>query len=141
MSSATKGVQAKIQEFSPLTLYTHCHSHQLNLCIVKSCSIPQIRNASGLISEIANFLNYSPKRQDFFEHEIGAESPNKSKKKLKDLCRTRWVQRIDSYTVFYDLHPCIVKTMKAIHEHSSNFGEWSWDTDTLIKARVFSISF
>ncbi len=53
MSSSTVGVQARIREASsPLALYTHCHSHQLNLCIVKACSLPEIRNANGVISEI-----------------------------------------------------------------------------------------
>ena len=52
MSSSNIGVQARICQVSPLALYTHCQSHQLNLCIVNSCSIPVIRNASGVISEI-----------------------------------------------------------------------------------------
>ena len=137
MSSGTVGVQALIREVSLLTFYTHCHSHQLNLCIVKACSIPQIRNTGGLISEIAKIFNYSPKCQNFFERVIEVEAPNESKKKLKDLCRTRWVQRIDSYTAFYDLYPSVIKTMEAIDTRSSDFGDWSWDTDTLVKARGF----
>lgn len=100
MSSSIAGVHAQIRSVSPMAFYTHCQSHQLNLCIVKACSIPQIRNASGVISEIVKFFNYSPKQQHFFEHVIDAESPNKTKKKLKDLCKTCWVQSIDSYTVF-----------------------------------------
>jgi len=111
----------------------------LNLCVVKACSIPQIRNASGVISEIAKFFNYSPKRQHFFEHIIDTESPNETKK-LKDLCKTRWVQRIDPYTVFYDLYASIIKTMEAISTCSSEYGEWSWDTETLTKARGFPSS-
>ena len=66
MSSNTVGIQARIHVVSPMALYTHCQSHQLNLCIVKACSIPQIRNASGVILEIAKFLNYSPKHQHFY---------------------------------------------------------------------------
>ena len=137
MSASTRGVQARIREASPLALYTHCQSHQLNLCIVKVCSIPKIRNASGVISEIAKFFNYSPKRQHFFEHVIESETPTANKKKLKDLCRTRWVQRIDSYTVFYDLYAPIVKTMEHISTCNSEHGNWSWDTESLTKARGF----
>ena len=139
MSSSTKGVQARIREASPLALYTHCQSHQLNLCIVKTCSLPKIRNASGVISEIAKFFNYSPKRQHFFEHVIESNAPTKTKKKLKDLCRTRWVQRIDAYTVFYDLYSSIINTMEHISTYSCEYGEtdWSWDTDTITKARGF----
>lgn len=79
MSSSTAGVQARIRSASPVTFYTHCQSHQLNLCVVKACSIPQIRNASGVISKIAKFFNYSPKRQHFFEHIIDTEQPNETK--------------------------------------------------------------
>ena len=55
MSSSTVDVQAWICAVSPMAFYTHCQSHQLHLCIVKACSVPQIRNANGVISEIANF--------------------------------------------------------------------------------------
>ncbi len=99
MSSSIAGVQGWIRSVSPMAFYTHCQSHQLSLCVVKACSIPQIRNASGVISEIAKFFNYSPKRQHFFEHIIDAQSPNETKNKLKDLCKTRWVQRINSYSL------------------------------------------
>ena len=137
MSSSNMGVQGRICRVSPLALYTHCHSHQLNLCIVRACSIPQIRNANGAISEIAKFFNYSPKRQRFFEHIIDSVLPNEKRVKLKDLCRTRWVQRIDSYLVFYDLYPAIIKAMESINSSSTEFGNWSWDSETMTKANGY----
>ena len=87
MSSSVCGVQSRIREQAPLAFYTHCQAHQLNLCIIKACSIPDIRNANGVISEIAKFFNYSPKRQHFFESIISSDN---DKKKLKDLCKTRY---------------------------------------------------
>ena len=56
MSSSTVGVQARIREVSPMALYTHCQSHQLNLCIVKACSVPQIRNLMELFQRLPSFL-------------------------------------------------------------------------------------
>ena len=56
MSSSRTGVQGRILAVSPLAFYTHCQAHQLNLCVVKGCSIPQICNANGTISEIAKFI-------------------------------------------------------------------------------------
>lgn len=44
MSGVRNGVQALIQQKNPLAIYTHCCSHVLNLVIVKSCSVPDIRN-------------------------------------------------------------------------------------------------
>ena len=81
---------------------------------MKACSLPKIRNASGVVSEIAKFFNYSPKRQHFFERVVQSVAPEEKKTKLKDLFRTRWVQRIDSYTVFHDLYSSIIKTMEYI---------------------------
>ena len=46
----------------------------------------------------------------------------KRKKKLKDLCKTRWIQRIDSYIAFYELYPAILKTMESISECSAEYG-------------------
>ena len=137
MSSSNVGVQGRIREVSPLALYTHCHSHQLNLCVVKACSIPQIRNVNGTISEIAKFFKYSPKRQRFFEHVICSVSPKEKRVKLKDLCRTRWVERINSYLVFYDLYPSIIKAMESINSCNTEFGSWSWDSETMTKANGF----
>ena len=68
---------------------------------------------------------------------IESESPNETKKKLKDLCKTRWVQRIDSYTVFYDLYRYIIQIMESISMCGSEYGQWSWDTETMTKARGF----
>ena len=56
MVSSRTGVQGRISEVCPLAFHTHCQAHHLNLCVVKGCSVPQIRNASGAISEIAKFL-------------------------------------------------------------------------------------
>lgn len=66
MSSSIVDVQARIHSVSPMASYTHCQSHQLNLCIVKDCSIPQIRNAGGITSKIAKVLQLFPKAPALF---------------------------------------------------------------------------
>ena len=137
MASSNVGVQARICQVSRLALYSHCQSHRLNLCVVNACSIPQIRNASGVVSEIAKFFNNSPKRQHFFEDVVESVSPAAKKVKLKDLCRTRWVERIDSYLVFYDLYPAIIETMKAMDTCDPEYGNWGWDRETLTRANGF----
>ena len=54
MSSSRVGVQKRIADVAPLAFYTHYQSHQLNICVVKACSIPQIRNASLVVSDISS---------------------------------------------------------------------------------------
>ena len=138
MSSSHAGVQGRICEVAPLAFYTHCQSHQLNLCVVKACSVPQIRNVNGVVSEISKFFYSSGKRQRFFEHVIDKVVPSEKQVKLKDLCRTRWIQRIDSYLFFYDLYPAILKTMEGISICTLEYdGNWSWDSETIAKANGF----
>lgn len=56
-------------------------------------------------------------------------------KKLKDACRTRWIQRIDSYTVFMELLcPCHGSTS---HGLPNLHCDWDWDGETVTKATGF----
>ena len=50
---------AVTQEF-PKAVYTWCSSHKLNLCVVKSCDITEVRNMIDKATEVAIFFNYSP---------------------------------------------------------------------------------
>ena len=60
--------------------------------------------------------------------------------KLKDECRTRWVERIDAYATFLDLLTPLHATLQAmVHPTShSNLGvDWSWDGETITRANGF----
>ena len=61
-------------------------------------------------------------------------------KKLKDACRIRWVERVDSYIVFLELLPSVHTALDAM-VHPSMYHdlgtEWSWDGDTITKANGF----
>lgn len=46
---------------------------------------------------------------------------------MKDLCRTRWIERIDALVRFQTLHPSIVVCMESI----SSEGSSKWSPDTL----------
>ena len=43
----------------------------------------------GTVTEIANFFNFSPKRQSVLDEKIMELCPQSKIHKLKDLCRTR----------------------------------------------------
>ena len=63
MGGKFKGSSALIQKEFPLAHYTHCHSHRLNLCIVKACEAQAVRNMMGIVTEASYFFTNSPKRQ------------------------------------------------------------------------------
>ena len=61
ISGHKSGVQARIREKQPKAVYTHCAAHSFNLVIVKSCSVPEIRNCIDSIKRITIWVKYSPK--------------------------------------------------------------------------------
>ena len=65
-------------------------------------------------------------------------------KKLKDVCRTHWIQRVDSYVVFLELLPAIHLTLQAMtcpNQYESLGTDWNWDGETVTKANGFLYQF
>ena len=96
MSGARSGCMSLVQQEAPLALYFHCAAHHLNLAVVSACSIQAFKNAELYVGEIARFFNYSAKRQRLLDNAIDSTDSAPRAKKLKDACKTRWVERIDS---------------------------------------------
>ena len=111
MSRAINGAASLISKNYPLALYVHCASHCLNLAVVKSFQNTSIPNMMGVVEKVFFFFNVHPKRQLVAISNI---QPQSSVHKLKDLCRTRWVQRIDAIEVFCNLHSSVVSCMENI---------------------------
>ena len=68
---------------------------------------------------------------------IESSSELAKSRKLKDVCRTRLIERIDSYLAFQDLYSFIVTTMEGISSRVVDYGDWSWDLDTVTKSNGF----
>lgn len=96
MAGKAKGAAAIITSTYPVALYTHCAAHRLNLCVVKCCSIREVDNMMQTADAVAHFFINSPKRQVLLETRID----NLPRKKLKEMCRTRWVECHEAFTVF-----------------------------------------
>ena len=124
-------VQALIATDYPLALYLHCTSHCLNLAVVSSLQVTSVRNTMGVVGKVYQFFAAHPRRQQALEKAISDTQPASSVHKLKDLCRTRWVQRIDAIEVFCSLHQSIVSCMESVCDD----GPSSWTLDALTDAR------
>ena len=140
MAGARSGCMAIIQQKVPKAVYFHCASHRLNLAIVSACNISAFKNVESYIGEIARFFDYSAKRQRLLDTCMEKVVPEAKAKKLKDACRTRWVERVDSYVVFLDLLLAVHHTLSAM-VNPSEFPElgtnWAWDGETITKANGF----
>lgn len=126
MSGAFNGVQAVIRKSYPLALYIHCAAHVLNLSVSNSCSVQGIRNCLGTISKTRDFFIY-PKRKDVLNNAIEEfKEYNITKKSLKRLCSTRWIERYHAVNDFLELFECIIKSLDLI-------SNWA-DSDTSTQA-------
>ena len=68
------------------------------------------------------------------------EKPGAKSRKLKDACRTCWMQHIDFYVVFLKLLPAVHMALNAI-AYPNSFQclgtDWNWNGETLRKANGF----
>ena len=136
MAGPTSGTAALIAADYSLALYLHCSSHCLNLAVVKSLQITSVRNMMGVVGRVFQFFAAHPKRQRALEKTIDEVNPESRVRKLKDLCRTRWVQRIDAMQVFCSLHQSVVVCMESIRSD----GPQLWSTDSLTDARSLQLA-
>ena len=114
MAGVVNGAAAIITAQHPLAMYLHCASHCLNLTVVKSFEVKSIRNMMGIVGRVYQFFAAYPKRQDALEKAIADCQPSSRVHKLKDMCRTRWIQRIDAIEIFKNLHQSIIECMESI---------------------------
>ncbi len=136
MAGQTKAVAARICAQYPKASYSHCASHRLNLCIVKSCSIREVSNMMQTADSICRFFNYSPKRQLALERWIDDVLPGEKRHKLKELCRTRWVERHEAFEIFLDL---FLPTVSCLEEIAQAPGT-AWNRETRHDAQSFLVA-
>ena len=111
MAGTNTGSQARIKQLNHLALYTHCRSHVLNLSIASSCTEHGICDMIQVINEVYLFFHHSPKRQRFLELVLDVYISEPHVKKIKGLCKTRWVERHDCLERFYNLYGYILDAM------------------------------
>ena len=70
------------------------------------------------IKEISYFFNLSVPRNNCLKEKILKFCPDVSKHKLKDVCRTRWVERIEGMDVFQDLFVPVYHSLLTVKENS-----------------------
>ena len=85
---------------------------------------------------ISRFFKYSPKRQLSLEKWINDILPDEKRHKLKEMCRTRWVERHDAFEIFRDL---FISTVSYLEEISHASGE-AWNRETRNDAQTFLLA-
>ena len=116
----------RIQSQYPLAFYTHCASHCLNLVVVASFEDRSVRNMIGIVKRLSLFFSAHPKCQKKLKEAIQNAQPESKVLKLKDLCRTRWIERIDALDRVKKIHYSLVVCFESISTEGSSL--WSADS-------------
>lgn len=114
MSCSCTGVQAHIKKHAPDAEFQGCCLHSLNLVICHSLQIQAVRNRMDSCQQAFLYFLNSPKRQHFLEHIINCLYPSATRHKINGLCKTRWVERHNTFTTILELYPYLVKTWDQI---------------------------
>ena len=87
------------------------------------------------LKTVCLFFQNSPKRNGLLVNIMETEIQHTGKRKpLIDLCRTRWAERHEAYTHFYNSYLFIVKSLEVIaygmhrEQYSKDFTDTKWDT-------------
>ena len=127
MAGKCTGAATLIQKKYSQALYVHCKSHLLNLCVASSCNLQLVRNMMGQVRVVSQFFEAHPKRSKVLKSSIVRILPQARHRRLLNVCRTRWVARIDGLGVFIELFWPIVDTLESI----KNNDDGSWSTDSI----------
>ncbi|KAG7154128.1 52 kDa repressor of the inhibitor of the protein kinase-like 11, partial [Homarus americanus] len=98
--------------------------------------ITSVRNMMGTVDRISTFMEGHPKRAYAFEAAVLETQLESRKHKLKNLCCTRWVERLDALATFVELHPTVVACLEKIVED----GPAIWSTDSLTDAQTLLLA-
>ena len=127
MAGKCIGAAARIQSMFPKAPYVHCGSQALSLCVASACSIQVVRYMMGQVRVLSDFFNNSPKRFGFLEMQIKEILPNAKHSHLIDVCRTRWVARLDGLDVFAEVFVPLTQCLEAMKLNQDGV----WNTETV----------
>ena len=118
VAGKNQGLSAHVLGVNPKALYTHCSCHRLNLDVVASSGEQRVRNLMANVKEISFFFNLLVPRKNCLEDKILLYCPESLKHKLKDVCRTRWVERIEGMDVFEELFVPVYYSLLVMKENN-----------------------
>jgi len=105
---------------------------------MKCRDIREVNNMMQTADAIACFFKFSPKRQLALEKWIEDVLAGEKRKKLKEMCRTRWVEHHDVFEVFCDLFLPIICCFESIV--GSSGGEWNRDIRSTAQSFLLAMS-
>jgi hypothetical protein len=130
MAGRISGVAAQIQQINKKAFHVHCNSHMLNLCVAACCKEQLVSNIMEHVHVVSEFFNFSPRLFALLVRTIEEMLPESSHKRLINVCKTRWVARIDGLSVFIEVFPAVIRCFEIICDNINK----TWNPESVQKA-------
>lgn len=95
-------------------IYVYCMNHRLNLCVADTCSLTMVQNMMRTFRKLSEFFSNSPKRQHHLVDMVKEVLPNSNHNILIDVCRTRWIARIDGLDRIVEFLVPVLSTLEDV---------------------------
>ena len=128
------GVAARILRSYEKAVYVHCGSRILNLCVASGCRIEMVRKMMDDVCSVSDFFNNSPKRTLVLKEKIKEIYPESHHQKLFNVCRTRWMARINGLSIFRKVYLAILAALEVVRTDKSNEYDMCYKAGGMIKA-------
>ena len=142
MAGRYVGASTLIQGAFKKALYVYCMNHRLNLCVADTCSLQMVKNMMGTVRKLSAFFSNSPKRQHHLVNKIKSLLPTSKHRVLIDVCRTRWISRIDGLDRIVELFIAILAALEDIRLNKNSedgaAGTGNWNSNSRDDAQVLS---
>ena len=143
MSGCLNGASSLIRAEHDKAIYVHCMNHRLNLCVADTCQLPLVRNMMDVVRKLSEFFDNSPKRQQHLISKIRVLMPAANHFVLVNVCRTRWIERIDGMDRIVELLHPVVATLEDIsmNRNAPGHGNWNQNSRNYAQALINAITF
>ncbi|KAL4084049.1 hypothetical protein QTP88_029365 [Uroleucon formosanum] len=118
MRGQFSGLQSRIKEQNPKSIYIWCYSHVLNLCICDTCQNINAKNLFGFLNRLSTFFRESFKRMNVWIEQNNTSTGTNKMKRLQKIGdnNTRWWSREKAlFWVFDGDEPLFSTVICALH--------------------------
>lgn len=121
MSGCFSGVQARLKELNPHSLYVHCSNHSLDLILQEAArEVSLVADTLNFVQGVSSVIRESSKRKQLYQSFFGCDEVSVN---ILGLCPTRWCIRDMSINRVTAAYPALLTTLHELKDDKSVRGD------------------
>ncbi|KAK5860409.1 hypothetical protein PBY51_021888 [Eleginops maclovinus] len=122
MSGCFSGVQARLKELCPLSMYVHCNNHALDLVLQEvACEVGLVADTLNFVRGVAGVIRESSKRKQLYESLFS--SCDEVAVNILGLCPTRWCVRATAIRRICSSYNTLLATLTLLKDDKTTRGD------------------